>query len=172
MNISELITELERMREMHGDLTVTKARNGEEVTSVYWYGAYQCLLHSEVDDLMDEIVRFTDNYRELRRISSYILNQGLVDVINELRINKDDFKVDIETIPMDMEIIDEVINYPYLTIEIWNDSHKQALKQIKEIHTEYDYCLKIIYHSSTDYDIKTYELPVKPDKVKLMNGMS
>lgn len=168
MRISGLIKELQRMYEMHGDLTVTKHRNGEEINHVSVYGANQCLLYSDVDDIMDEIVRYTNNYGGLRSICNYIINQDLYDVINELKKNKDNFRIDIKNTRIKEDLFDKPLhNYPYLSLEIWDDGHKQSLKQIKKIHNEYDYCLEIIYHSTTDYGNKIYEFKVKPDIKKL-----
>ncbi|WP_296861268.1 hypothetical protein [uncultured Methanobrevibacter sp.] len=164
MNISELINELERMREMHGDLTVTKNRNGEEVTNVYWYGAYQCLLHSQLDELQDELIRYTNDYSNLKRICNYILNiTGLADAIREILRNTNNVNILL------YETKKDNFNYPYLHLEIYNDSHKRFLDTIKKIYEKYDFCLSINYHSNTDYDTKNYEFKIKPDRLKLIS---
>lgn len=164
MNISELITELEKMREMHGDLTVTKHRNGEEVTNVYWYGAYQCLLHSPLDELQDELVRYTNDYINLERICNYILNiTGLDDAIRDILKNTNNVNIILKETKKDN------FKYPYLYLEIYNDSHKRFLNTIKKIHEKYDFCLSITYHATTDYDTKNYEFKIKPDRLKLIS---
>ena len=78
MNISELIKELEEIRDKTGaDLTVVKTRSGEEITNVFYYGAHYCVLFSEIDNTEDEIVRYVKNPSEMERIANYIVQENL-----------------------------------------------------------------------------------------------
>jgi len=164
MNISELIKELEELRERTADLTVVKKRNGEEITGVYSYGAHYCLLTSDLDTMQDEIVRYVKNIGDLERIAQYILNENLNDVIHEILKQTRDISMELKYIPKDEVLLKRTINIPYLHLEVYNDSNQIFLENIRKIHGEFDYCLSICYYSLTDYDMKTYEFPLNKEK--------
>ena len=165
MRISELIKELEDLREKTGaDLTVVKTRSGEEITNIFYYGAHYCVLFSELDNTKDEIVRYVKNSNELDRIANYIIQENLNDAINELLKNTRKITMELKYIPKTEETLKRTINIPYLHLEIYNNSNKLFLETVKNIHNKFDDCLSINYTSLTDYDTKTYKFPLNKEK--------
>ena len=165
MKISELITQLEDLREKTGaDLTVVKKRNGEEITDVFYYGAHYCLLFSDLDKMQDEIVRYVKNISDLEKIANYIIHENLNDAIKEILKNTREVSMELKYIPREDNILKRTINIPYLHLEIYDNNYQQLLETIKKIHNEFDYCLSINYFALTDYDMKTYEFELNKEK--------
>ena len=165
MNISELIKELEEIRDKTGaDLTVVKTRSGEEITNVFYYGAHYCVLFSEIDNTEDEIVRYVKNPSEMERIANYIVQENLNEAIRELLKNTNNLSIELKYIPKIEKSLNKKVNIPYLHLEIYNNSNKLFLDTVKNIHNKFDYCLSITYVTVTDYDTKTYELPLNKEK--------
>lgn len=165
MNISELIKELEEIRDKTGaDLTVVKTRSGEEITNVFYYGAHYCVLFSEIDNTEDEIVRYVKNPSEMERIANYIVQENLNDAIRELLKNTNNLSMELKYIPKIEKSLNRKVNIPYLHLEIYNNSNKLFLDTVKSIHNKFDDCLSITYVTVTDYDTKTYELPLNKEK--------
>lgn len=165
MNISELIKELEEIRDKTGaDLTVVKTRSGEEITNVFYYGAHYCVLFSEIDNTEDEIVRYVKNPSEMERIANYIVQENLNDAIRELLKNTNNLSMELKYIPKIEKSLNRKVNIPYLHLEIYNNSNKLFLDTVKNIHNKFDDCLSITYVTVTDYDTKTYELPLNKEK--------
>lgn len=165
MNISELIKELEEIRDKTGaDLTVVKTRSGEEITNVFYYGAHYCVLFSEIDNTEDEIVRYVKNPSEMERIANYIVQENLNDAIRELLKNTNNLSMELKYIPKIEKSLNRKVNIPYLHLEIYNNSNKLFLDTVKNIHNRFDDCLSITYVTVTDYDTKTYELPLNKEK--------
>jgi len=165
MNISELIKELEEIRDKTGaDLTVVKTRSGEEITNVFYYGAHYCVLFSEIDNTEDEIVRYVKNPSEMERIANYIVQENLNEAIRELLKNTNNLSMELKYIPKIEKSLNRKVNIPYLHLEIYNNSNKLFLDTVKNIHNKFDDCLSITYVTVTDYDTKTYELPLNKEK--------
>ena len=165
MNISELIKELEEIRDKTGaDLTVVKTRSGEEITNVFYYGAHYCVLFSEIDNTEDEIVRYVKNPSEIERIANYIVQENLNEAIRELLNNTNNLSMELKYIPKIEKSLNRKVNIPYLHLEIYNNSNKLFLDTVKSIHNKFDDCLSITYVTVTDYDTKTYELPLNKEK--------
>lgn len=165
MNISELIKELEEIRDKTGaDLTVVKTRSGEEITNVFYYGAHYCVLFSEIDNTEDEIVRYVKNPSEMERIANYIVQENLNEAIRELLNNTNNLSMELKYIPKIEKSLNRKVNIPYLHLEIYNNSNKLFLDTVKSIHNKFDDCLSITYVTVTDYDTKTYELPLNKEK--------
>jgi hypothetical protein len=166
MNISELIKELEELREKTGaDLTVVKTRSGEEVTDVFYYGAHYCVLFSEIDKVQDEIVRYVKNSADLERIANYIVNENLNDAITELLKYTRGITMELKYVDKKEELLNNrTVSIPYLHLEIYNLSNQLLLKTIKNIHDKFDYCLSITYRTLTDYDTKVYEFKLNKER--------
>lgn len=165
MNISELIKELEELRDKVGaDLTVVKTRSGEEITDIFYYGAHYCVLFSEIDNTQDEIVRYVKNPSEIGRIANYIVQENLNDAITEILNNTHDVSMELKYIPKKEKSLNRTVNIPYLHLEIYNTSNKLFLDAVKSIHNKFDDCLSIIYVTGNDYDTKTYEFPLNKEK--------
>lgn len=84
MLISELISELSKMKKIVGDVEVSKNRAGTSIDHVYMYGV-RCILESEYEYIGDDLARFDIDYHQKDKLAQFIVDNNLLKLLYDYR---------------------------------------------------------------------------------------
>lgn len=134
MLISELILELEKIKDNIGNVQVTKDRAGTSIDHVGMYGV-RCVLYSDYEYIGDDIVRFDIDYKDKDRICKFVSENRLLDLLYDY---KKYGQVELKIIPKKRHQIHSINdNFYFLIVDITIKNKEDFIIFSKELEKQH-----------------------------------